>query len=100
MQYIYLFIQIVFGFFAIFGIYEFAKKLTDAYIIRRSGLKCRFLIENVKGDAEYALRFIESRFLYGDYTNLFSGVTLLEKIDITPETYEKLNKEFKNIYKY
>ena len=54
--------QIFAGIFSILGIYEFLRKVFDRYVINRSQAACKILIYKSGPDAEYSLRFLESRF--------------------------------------
>ena len=77
-----LFLQGVIGIFAAIGFYLTVRIFLDAVVKRRSGLKMQVVILSYKGDPEYAVRFAESRFVYGEYAGFFEGVTLSEAIPL------------------
>lgn len=77
-----LFLQGVVGIFAAIGFYLTVRIFLDAVVKRRSGLKMQVVILSYKGDPEYAVRFAESRFVYGEYAGFFEGVTLSEAIPL------------------
>lgn len=87
-------IQIIIGLFALIGIYEFIRTIFDAHIIKKAGVKCKVLICINESDAEYAIRFAESRFVLGEYADLFDGIALSQNVKIDNEELKQLNKEF------
>ena len=97
MQLFYIALQIILDFFAVLGIYAFITKLLDHRVQKRAGAVCTVHMEKCAGDAEYAIRFAESRFLSGDYADFFDGITLSDEVEIEPDTYERLNREFGNL---
>ena len=92
-------IQVIAGLFAIYGICEFIRRFIDMYVICKSGAVCKIVLEKCNDDAEYAVRFAESRFLSGDYADFFDKLEISDSIDIDVVTFEKLEKEFGNISK-
>ena len=89
-----LFLQGVVGIFAAIGFYLTVRIFLDAVVKRRSGLKMQVVILSYKGDPEYAVRFAESRFVYGEYAGFFEGVTLSEAIPLDKTTAARLKAEF------
>lgn len=89
-----LFLQGVVGIFAAIGFYLTVRIFLDAVVKRRSGLKMQVVILSYKGDPEYAVRFAESRFVYGEYAGFFEGVTLSEAIPLDKATAARLKAEF------
>ncbi len=89
-----LFLQGVVGIFAAIGFYLTVRIFLDAIVKRRSGLKMQVVILSYKGDPEYAVRFAESRFVYGEYAGFFEGVTLSEAIPLDKATAARLKAEF------
>ena len=55
-------LQIVLGIFALFGIYSYIRSAIDSFVMSKAGAKCKILICSCNEDAEYAVRFAESRF--------------------------------------
>lgn len=91
------FLQAIIGLFAVVGVWFTVRMILDAAVKRRSGLKMQITVISCKGDAEYAVRFAESRFVYGEYAGFFSGITLSEAVPIKSEAYERLRTEFPNL---
>lgn len=91
--------QIFAGIFSILGIYEFLRKVFDRYVINRSQAACKILIYKSGPDAEYSLRFLESRFAYGEYADLFDGIIIAEETQVPEEVIVKLNSGYANIVK-
>ena len=91
-------IQVILGLFSIYGICEFVRRFIDMYVICRSEAVCKITLESCD-DAEYSIRFIESRFLSGDYADLFDGLVISENVCISNEDFDKLDSEFGNISK-
>ena len=91
------FLQAVIGLFAVIGVWFTARIFLDAAVKKRSGLKMQITVISCKGDAEYAVRFAESRFVYGEYAGFFSGITLSEAVPMKSETYKRLQAEFPNL---
>ncbi len=87
-------IQIIIGLFALIGIYEFIRTIFDAHIIKKAGVKCKVLICRNENDAEYAIRFAESRFVLGEYADFFEGIALSEDVKIDKEKLKQINAEF------
>ncbi len=94
-----LIIQIFAGIFALLGIYEFIRVSIDLYVIKKTGAKCKILICSCENDIEYAIRFAECRFNFGDHADFFDGVVLSEDIDISEDLFQRLGGEFGNISK-
>ena len=91
--------QVIEGLFAIYGLCEFIRRFIDMYVICKSGAVCKITLEKCNGDAEYAVRFAESRFLSGDYADFFDKLEISDSVDIDDDTFVKLEKEFGNISK-
>lgn len=89
-----LFLQGIIGIFAVIGFYLTVRIFLDAMVKRRSRLKMTVTILSCQGDPEYAVRFAESRFVYGEYAGFFSGVTLSENVPISHELAARLSAEF------
>ena len=94
MTYVFLLFEILAGIFAVIGVYASARVLLDAHVRRRAGAVCEIYIKSCEGDAEYAVRFAESRFIYGEYAGFFDSVSLSEDIRLSPYDYERLCAEF------
>lgn len=92
-----LFLQGVIGIFAVIGFYLTVRILFDAVVKYRSGLKMTVYIMSCNGDPEYAVRFAESRFVYGEYAGFFSGVTVSESVPAEKELYARLQAEFPDL---
>ena len=54
----------------------------------------RVVILSYTGDPEYAVRFAESRFVYGEYAGFFEGVTLSERLPLDKTAAARLKAEF------
>ena len=91
--------QVIAGLFAIYGLCEFIRRFIDMYVINKSDAVCKITLEKCNGDAEYAVRFAESRFLSGDYADFFDNLEISDSVDIDDDTFVKLEKEFGNISK-
>ena len=89
-----LFLQGVVWIFAAIGFYLTVRIFLDAVVKRRSGLKMRVVILSYTGDPEYAVRFAESRFVYGEYAGFFEGVTLSESLPLDKTAAARLKAEF------
>ena len=92
-----LIIQVIAGLFAVYGICEFIRRFVDMYVINKAGAVCKIVLHTTNEDAEYAIRFAESRFLNGDYADFFDELQIDKTVDMDCETLEKLQNEFKNI---
>lgn len=90
-------LQIITGLFAIYGLCEFIRRIIDIYTINKSGAVCKIVLEECSSDTEYAIRFAQSRFLMGDYGDLFREIEISDNIDKNIKELESLNKEFGNI---
>ena len=93
-------LQIFLGLFSLLGIYEFIRKIVDDYMIKKSGVACKIYIYKCDCDAEYAIRFAESRFLYGDYASFFDGICLGKEVAIDEQALLKLERENRNITRF
>ena len=91
--------QVIAGLFAIYGLCEFIRRFIDMYVISKSGAVCKIVLEECDSDAEYAIRFAESRFLSGDYADFFDKLQISDNVDIDVNTFVKLQEEFGNISK-
>ena len=97
MENIILIFQVLTGIFAIYGVCEFIRRFIDMYVISKSGAVCKIVLESCDDDAEYIVRFAESRLLSGDYADFFNKIEISDCVDIDNETFEKLDTEFGNI---
>ncbi|MBP5245735.1 MAG: hypothetical protein J6036_04705 [Clostridia bacterium] len=83
---------------ALYGIYEIVKKIFDIYVQKKSGVVCDVIIKKCRKEyVEYALRFAESRFCYGDCRALFENLILSKNIQNSENIVKKLNDEFGNV---
>lgn len=96
---IFIILQIFAGIFSILGIYEFLRKVIDRYVINRSQAACKIILYKTGPDAEYTLRFLESRFAYGEYADLIDGIIIAEDALVPEEIIQKLNSAYTNITK-
>lgn len=90
-------VQIIFGIFAVYGLCVFVRSLADAYVIAKSGAVCSIVIKKCGENAEYAVRFAESRFVFGDYGGFFDEIVLADGVSVSADELERLRKEFENI---
>lgn len=97
MQDLVLIFQVIAGIFAVYGFCEFVRRFIDVYVINKAGAVCKLVLYTTNEDAEYAVRFAESRFLSGDYADFFDELQIAKSVDIDCETFTKLQNEFRNI---
>ena len=96
---IFIILQIFAGLFSVVGLFNFIRKVIDRYVINRSQAACKIILYKTGPDAEYTLRFLESRFAFGEYADLIDGIVLAEGVQVSEEIIQKLNSGYANITK-
>lgn len=84
-------LQIAVGFFAAVGVYLTARSVLDTVVMKKANASCTVVIKK-SNDAEYAVRFAESRFI-GEYGRFFDEITVRSD----SESVRQLKSEFGNL---
>ncbi len=99
MQILNVMLQIIIVFFAIMGVYDFIRHLLDTYVQKKSGSSCKIYVESCESEnVEYLIRFAESRFIFGDYSEIFDGIVLSENVKTDREVFDRLSEEYDNVF--
>ena len=99
MVYVRAFFLVLQSFFGVLGVYFLLSFVLDRLCEKRANAKCFVLIEEVdEREIEYLVRFLESRFVNGEFSNLFSGIAISKTLPCDREKLKPLIVEFKNIH--
>lgn len=87
------------SFFAVLGVYFLLSFVLDRLCEKRVKARCIVLVEEAdEREIEYLVRFLESRFVNGEFGGIFSGIGISKTVICDKEKLKPLAQEFKNIH--